>query len=225
MEGWLLPGPGCESLGFHFSASRQHGCLTRGHQSGCRGSSRFQHPVPSEYRPLGGRRGDATQLIPRRDGNPILCGLRAEPDARAALHAGDIYHLEIQCPILDCAMSDMLQGLLPEAGTWIQAWPLALSYLEGRLRTGWREVTVWCSLLPEEKGRGNWTGNSVSCVLGPEHQHAKERIKGWFGSKSLLSPKTEKEQISPRVSPLAVSGRGGVLRHLEMKPMAAGGGI
>lgn len=50
-----LPGPGCESLGFHFSVSRQRGCWTRGRRSGCTVSSQFQHPVPSEYRPLGGK--------------------------------------------------------------------------------------------------------------------------------------------------------------------------
>lgn len=109
------------------------------------------------------------------------CGLRAAPDARAALHAGDIYHLEIQCPILGCAISDMLlapQGLLPEAGTWIQAWPLALSYLEGRLGTGRREVTLCCSLVPGEKGTegtGQGTVSPACWDLSPSVQRGDQK--------------------------------------------------
>lgn len=73
MEELHLPGPECESLGFHFSASRQHERWTPGHRSGCMGSSQFQHPAPSEYRPFGGKKGEVRQPIPCSAGNLNPC--------------------------------------------------------------------------------------------------------------------------------------------------------
>lgn len=115
-----------------------------------------------------------------------------------------------------CAVPDTLpapRGLLPGAGTGIRGWPHALSYLEG-IGDRVREVTA-----PWGQGkRAEGTGNSPGAPL-----HAKGAPKSWLCSKSLLSPKTGKNQ--PRgVGDVAVRGRG-VLGHLEMNPMAAGGGI
>lgn len=133
VEERYLPGPGCGSLGFRFSASRQRGCWTRGHRSGHMGSSQFQHPVPSEYQPVRGKRGDVTQPIPHSNGNPnlwahgsVICQRSFAWGRLLAFRDTQLYYL--------CHPSGT-QGPLPEAGTWIQAWPCALSYSEDRLVT------------------------------------------------------------------------------------------
>lgn len=60
-----------------------------------------------------------------------------------------------------------------------RSWPMDLSLalcpvlLGGQDGDRVEEVTECCSLGPEEKGRGSWTGNRVSCVLGLEPQHGK----------------------------------------------------
>lgn len=160
-----LPGPECASLGFHFSASRQRECWTPGHRSGCRGSSRFQRPAPSGYRPFGGKKGDVGQPIPCGAGNP---NPRTHGSVRCQSSFACGRHLAFGAAMPStwlCTTSDIL--LAPSA-SWLE---LAHGFQPGLVpcptwgQAGDMEevgdTVLLCSMAPGEGAEGSRAGSSI----------------------------------------------------------------